>query len=130
MFFLQHIYMNECIRGGPSRPLHRDLQWSIVLFLQHKRLLGICHVRWLPCHHGMARPQVAVGGDAHQIRKVAANILYNLSRTADRDDPPVWRLGVGITTPRRKKALLRKITSSLGPGWNLWINDLSERNWI
>jgi hypothetical protein len=23
--------MNECIRGGLSRPLHRDLQWSIVL---------------------------------------------------------------------------------------------------
>jgi hypothetical protein len=23
-------WMNECIRGGPSRPLHRDLQWSIV----------------------------------------------------------------------------------------------------
>jgi hypothetical protein len=24
------------------------------------------HVRWVPCHHGMARPQVAVGGDALQ----------------------------------------------------------------
>jgi hypothetical protein len=23
--------LNVCIRGGPSRPLHRDLQWSIVL---------------------------------------------------------------------------------------------------
>jgi hypothetical protein len=26
-----HCCMNECMRGGPSRPLHRDLQWSIVL---------------------------------------------------------------------------------------------------
>jgi hypothetical protein len=23
--------MNECMRGRPSRPLHRDLQWSTVL---------------------------------------------------------------------------------------------------
>jgi hypothetical protein len=32
-------------------------------------------VRWVPCHHGMARPQVAGGGDGLQIRRVAANIL-------------------------------------------------------
>jgi hypothetical protein len=25
--------MYECMRGGPSRLLHRDLQWSIVLHL-------------------------------------------------------------------------------------------------
>jgi hypothetical protein len=24
--------LNECMRGRPSRPLHRDLQWSIVLY--------------------------------------------------------------------------------------------------
>jgi hypothetical protein len=33
------------------------------------------HVRWVPCHHGMARPQVADGGDGLQIRRVAANIF-------------------------------------------------------
>jgi hypothetical protein len=32
------------------------------------------HVRWVPCHHGMARPQVADGGDSLQFWKVAANI--------------------------------------------------------
>jgi hypothetical protein len=26
------------------------------------------HVRWVPCHHGMARPQVADGGDALQVQ--------------------------------------------------------------
>jgi hypothetical protein len=31
-------------------------------------------VRWVPCHHGMARPQVADGGDALQVWRVAANI--------------------------------------------------------
>jgi hypothetical protein len=25
---------------------------------------NLVHVRWVPCHHGMARPQVADGGDA------------------------------------------------------------------
>jgi hypothetical protein len=23
----------------------------------------MCHVMWIPCRHGMARPQVADGGD-------------------------------------------------------------------
>jgi hypothetical protein len=29
------------------------------------------HVKWVPCHHGMARPQVADGGDGLQIWRVA-----------------------------------------------------------
>jgi hypothetical protein len=37
------------------------------------------HVRWAPCHHGMARPQVAGGGDDLQVWKVAANILNKQS---------------------------------------------------
>jgi hypothetical protein len=42
--------------------------------------------------------------------------------------PTAWGLGVGLTTPRRKKIiLLRKTTRSLGPGRIPWINDLSER---
>jgi hypothetical protein len=36
------------------------------------------HVRWVPCHHGMARPQVADGGDALQFWMAAANILNYL----------------------------------------------------
>jgi hypothetical protein len=35
------------------------------------------------CHHGMARPQVADGGDHLQTWRVAANILNKQSRTAD-----------------------------------------------
>jgi hypothetical protein len=33
------------------------------------------NVRWVPCHHGVARPQVADGGDGFQIWRIAANIL-------------------------------------------------------
>jgi hypothetical protein len=49
---------------------------------------GSSHVKWVPCHHGMARPQVADGGDGLQIWRGAANILNKQSRTAD-------SLGVG-----------------------------------
>jgi hypothetical protein len=37
------------------------------------------------CHHGMARPQVADGGDSLQIWRVAANVLNKQSHTADKE---------------------------------------------
>jgi hypothetical protein len=46
--------------------------------------ISICHVSWVPCHHGMARPQVADGGDSLQFGRVAPNILNKQSRTADK----------------------------------------------
>jgi len=36
------------------------------------------------CHHGMARPQVAAGGDILQMWRVAANVMSKQSRTADK----------------------------------------------
>jgi hypothetical protein len=42
------------------------------------------NVRWVPCHHGMARPQVADGGDSLQFWRVAANMLNKQSQTADK----------------------------------------------
>jgi hypothetical protein len=45
------------------------------------------HVKWVPYHHGMARPQVADSGDGLQIWRVAANILNKQSWTADRGWP-------------------------------------------
>jgi hypothetical protein len=59
------------------------------------------HVRWVPCHHDMARPQVADGGDTLQFWRAAANIFNKQSRTADKG----WSssLGVELTTPHHKK---------------------------
>jgi hypothetical protein len=34
-----------------------------------------CNIRWVPCHHGRARPRVADGREGLQIWKVAANVL-------------------------------------------------------
>jgi hypothetical protein len=48
----------------------------------HLFIADPCYVG--PCHHGMARPQVAGGGDGLQIWRVAGNILNKQSRTADK----------------------------------------------
>jgi hypothetical protein len=58
-----------------------------------KAMLQTNHVRWVPCHHSMARPQVADGGNTLQVWRVAANILNKLWRTADKGWPS--SLGVG-----------------------------------
>jgi hypothetical protein len=47
-------------------------------------LCSFRHVWWVPCHHGMARPRVASGGDSLQIWRVAANILNDQSRIANK----------------------------------------------
>jgi hypothetical protein len=48
------------------------------------------HVRWVPCHHGMARPQVADGEDALQVCRVVANILNKQWRIADKGWSSSW----------------------------------------
>jgi hypothetical protein len=52
----------------------------------------VADVRWVPCHHGMARPQVADGEDTLHVWMVAANILNKLSRTADKR----WSSSMGV----------------------------------
>jgi hypothetical protein len=49
-------------------------------------------MKLVPCHHGMARPQVADGGDGLQVWKVAANTLNKQSRTADKG----WSSSLGV----------------------------------
>jgi hypothetical protein len=41
-------------------------------------------VTWVPCHHGIKRPQFADEGDALQVWRVAANMLNKQSRTGDK----------------------------------------------
>jgi hypothetical protein len=42
------------------------------------------HVMWVPCHHGMAHPQLA-DEDGLQLRRVAANKLNKQLQTADKE---------------------------------------------
>jgi hypothetical protein len=70
------------------------MQDAVCITCLHKlHQYELSHVRWVPCHHGMARPQVADGGDALQVWRVAANILNRQSPTADKGWP--FNLGVG-----------------------------------
>jgi hypothetical protein len=78
--FLGDSYVSFIFRATAVRALGLERGTSILLQIS----LPMCQVRWVPCHHGMARPQVADGGDALQIGRVAANILNKQSRTADR----------------------------------------------
>jgi hypothetical protein len=56
-----------------------------------------------PCHHGMARPRVADGGDSLQIWRAAANILNIQPRKADSGGPPASGLDERLTAPHHKK---------------------------
>jgi hypothetical protein len=46
----------------------------------------------VPCHRGMARPQVVDGGDSLQFWRVAANILNKQLRTANKG----WSFSLGV----------------------------------
>jgi hypothetical protein len=48
------------------------------------------HVRWVPHHRGMARPQVADGEEGFEIWMVVANILCKQSRRADTGGSSNW----------------------------------------
>jgi hypothetical protein len=51
-------------------------------------------VKYAPCHHSIARPQVADGKDGLQIWKVAVNILSSLGQPTMGGPPPWgWVLG-------------------------------------
>jgi hypothetical protein len=63
------------------------LYFKVIYYLIIKKF----HVSWVPCHYGMARPQVA-DGDVLQIWRVAANILNKQSRTADKG----WSSSLGV----------------------------------
>jgi hypothetical protein len=80
----------------------------------------LAHVCLFPCHHGMARPQVAEGGDGLQIWRVAENILNKQSQTADKGWASSLGVGRGLTTHRKKISLLRNVNKGL------WTDSLDE----
>jgi hypothetical protein len=57
------------------------------------------HVKWVHCHHGMARPRVVDRGDGLQIWRIAANILNKQSQTADSGWSSSLRVGRGPNNP-------------------------------
>jgi hypothetical protein len=57
------------------------------------------HVKWVQCHHGMARPRVADRGDCLQIWRVAANIFNKQSRIANSGWSSSFGVGRGANNP-------------------------------
>jgi hypothetical protein len=54
----------------------------VVLILGHNVLSN--YVKWVPCHHSMAHPQVVERGDTLQVWRVAANIFNKQLQTANK----------------------------------------------
>jgi hypothetical protein len=72
----------------PTLKIHSPVStWKFTVYSFH-----LFHVKWVHCHHGMARPRVADRGDGFQIWRVAANILNKQSRTADSG----WSSSLGV----------------------------------
>jgi hypothetical protein len=60
---------------------------------------GDDHVKWVHCHHGMARRQVVDRGDGLQIWREAVNIVNKQSQTADSGWSSSLGVGWGANNP-------------------------------
>jgi hypothetical protein len=77
--------------------------------------------RYNICPQVMASPRVADGGDGLQVWRVAANILKNKWRGADKGwSSSLW---VGLTTTRRKNKFIAKYDTE---SWT-WTDSLDKR---
>jgi hypothetical protein len=74
------------------------LQSEVQIYLTQDFSSLTRRLKCAPCHHGMACPQVADGGDGLQLWRAAANIL----NTAEEGGPPAWELGMVLTTHRKQ----------------------------
>jgi hypothetical protein len=68
-------------------------------------------VKWVLCHNGMACPQAEDGANGLQMWTVAANILDEQSRAADKG----WSSSLGVGRgPNNKIIFLRNVAKGLG----------------
>jgi hypothetical protein len=79
------------------------------------------HVKRVPCHHDMACPQVADGGDGLQIWKVAANILNKQSWTADKG----WSSSFGVGREANNSPYKYKFVTKCQKGPQTWTDSLN-----
>jgi hypothetical protein len=95
---VKHFYIKICSELVGSRKKNRFMEYFVTPAFVKTTFHCIesivrNHVKWVPCHYGMACPQVVDGGQGLQVWRVAANILNKQSRTADKGWPS--SLGVG-----------------------------------
>jgi hypothetical protein len=82
------------------------------------------HVKWVPCHNGLARPQVAGEGDILQILRVAANtlVLNKQSRTVDKELSSSSGVGRGTNSSSPYK---NKLVTKCHKGPRTWTDSLN-----
>jgi hypothetical protein len=81
---------------GPPIPTVQEAGWAPEpVWTQRLEEKLIPLVKWVPFYHGMARSQVSVRGDGLHIWRIAANILNNQSRTANKGWPSSLVVGRG-----------------------------------
>jgi hypothetical protein len=71
----------------------------------------------------MARPQVADGGDALQLRRVAANILNKQSRTAEKGWSSSLGVGHGANNSSQEK---NKLVTNIQKRPRTWTDSLDK----
>jgi hypothetical protein len=78
------VHLSSCLRQSVNKSVSKSVIYLLSTYsFNWLNLIISIQVKWVPRHHGMARPQVADGGDGLQIWRLAANILNKQSRTAD-----------------------------------------------
>jgi hypothetical protein len=58
-----------------------ECTFPVIYVLYH---VGGLFVKWVPCHHGMARPQVADGGDGLLVTMAWRVLRLRMEETASR----------------------------------------------
>jgi hypothetical protein len=81
------------------------------------------HVKWTTFHYGVVHPKDANGGDFLHTKKVGANILNKQSRRAEICGPPVYVLGVMLTTLTVKY----EFNMECHKGLRTWTDPLDKR---
>jgi hypothetical protein len=80
-----------------SSPKYMNLFWMLFSFF----FTDSIHLKWVPFHHCMARPQAADGGDSLSDMEGKLPIYWISScRQPTGGGPQAWGLGRGLTTPQ------------------------------
>jgi hypothetical protein len=92
-------------------------------FIKISQLVQKFHVRWVSCHHSMACPRVAGGGNGLQIWRVAVNILNKQSQTDDKG----WSSSLGVWSGAFELTVKNNLVTKIHKKPQTWTDSLDNR---